>query len=192
MTFTSAAFSMDIFEAANAVNGVTAETTISEAKKYAVEGTTITLPYKVDVESVYINGLEKADEADKGKFSVAAVDGGTGAIITFSAEDVQAGELVEVFFDHAVADVHTLNMTTTNPSARGTLTARWPVYAGSDDGSESAIKGHVEVFVPLCRVSSLPGFSNSYKTASTFALTFSALDAGRPDGLWYTIRYIPA
>lgn len=192
MTFTSAAFSMDLFEAANAVNGVDEKAMIAEAKKYDVVGGTIVLPYKVDAESIYINGLEKGETAGEGVFTVEVDEELGSATITFGKTDVADGDQVEVFFEREVEGVHTLNMTTTNPSARGSLTARWPVYAGSDDGAESAIKGYVEVFVPLCRVNALPGFSTSYKSASTFALGFTAMDAGRSDGLWYTIRYIPA
>lgn len=192
MNFTSAAFTMDMFEAANAVTGVDEKAIISEAKKYDVVGGTVVLPYKVEAESIYINGLNKGETAGEGIFSVEIDEDMPSATITFSETDVKDGDQIEVFFDREVEGVHTLNMTTTNPSARGSLTARWPVYAGSDNGAESAIKGYVEVFVPLCRVSALPGFSTSYKSASTFALGFSAMDAGRSDGLWYTIRYIPA
>lgn len=190
MTFTSAAFSMDLFEAANAVNGVDGVIVTSEAKKYDVAGGTIVVPYKVDVESIYINGMEQGETAGEGIYSVETDEELGSVTITFAG--IEDGTQIEVFFDREVEGGHSLNMTTTNPSARGSLTARWPVYAGSDDGAESAIKGYVEVFVPLCRVSTLPGFSTNYKSAATFALGFSALDAGRSDGLWYTIRFIPA
>lgn len=192
MVFTSAEFSMDMFSAANAVDGVDATAMISEVKSYMVTANSIVIPYKTDVESIYINGLEKADAIGEGVFTVEVDEDMPSTTITFNEGEVEEGTEIEVFFDREVENVHTLNMTTSAPSSRGSVTARWPLYAGSQDGAESAIKGYIQIEIPLCRVTALPGFDSSYKTASTQSVTFSAMDAGRADELWYLIRYIPA
>lgn len=192
MTFTSAEFTMEMFEAANGVNAVDGTAMISEVKSYMVTGNSIVIPYKVDADSIWINGLEKDNAAGEGKFAVEVEEQGNSTTITFGEGDVEDGTDVEVFFDREVENVHTLNMTTSAPSSRGSVTARWPLYAGSEDGAESAIKGYIQIEIPLCRVTALPGFDSSYKTASTQSVTFSAMDAGRADELWYLVRFIPA
>ncbi|MDO4357276.1 MAG: hypothetical protein Q4E13_12280 [Clostridia bacterium] len=189
ITFTSAEFTMDMFSAANGVDGVDGAVNIEEVKKYTVTGNKITIPYKVDADSVYIRGMEAADAVGEGKYTVTPGDESTE--IAFNTGEVPDGTDVQVFFEREVENVHTLNMTTSAPSSRGSVTARWPLYAGSNDGAESAVKGYVQIEIPLCRVTALPGFDTSYKTAATNAVTFSAMDAGRADELWYLLRYIP-
>lgn len=192
MTFTSAEFTMEMFEAANGVNAVDGTEMISEVKSYMVTGNSIVIPYKVDADSVWINGLEKGNAAGEGKFAVEVEEQGNSTTITFAEGDIEDGTDVEVFFDREVENVHTLNMTTSAPSSRGYVTARWPLYAGSEDSAESSIKGYIQIEIPLCRVTALPGFDSSYKSASTQSVTFSAMDAGRADELWYLVRFIPA
>ena len=42
-----------------------------------------------------------------------------------------------------------------------------------------------------CRATALPGFDNSYKSAATNSVTFSAIDAKRPDKKFYDIIFEP-
>lgn len=41
-----------------------------------------------------------------------------------------------------------------------------------------------------CRVTAQPGLDGSYKSASTFQFTLSAMDAKRPDDACYSIAYV--
>lgn len=192
MTLTSAEFTMEMFEAANGVNAVDETVFIDEVKSYPVVSNSIIIPFKVDAESVYINGLTKGDAVAEGVFTVEVSEDEAETVITFNEGEFENDTDVEVFFDREVENVRTLNMTTGAPSSRGAAFMRWPLYAGSEDGAESAIKGYIQLEVPLCRVTALPGFDSSYKTASTQSITLSAMDAGRADERWYALRYIPA
>lgn len=159
MTFTSAEFTMDMFEAANAIEGKEGTSFIEEVRSFNVVGNKITIPYKIDANTIYIRGMVKATAPVTGKYSVTVSD--TESVVTFAEGDFAAGDAVQVFYDREVADVHTLTMTTSAPSARGAVTARWPLYAGSKDGAEAAIKGYLQIEIPLCRVTALPGFDTS-------------------------------
>ena len=182
---------MDMFSAANGVNGSTAKEWVDETRSYVVSSNAITIPYKINADDVYIDGMKMAESepSSEGEYKVDAQDGNS--TITFNEGDFDDGAEVQVFFQREVENVHTMNTTTTAPSSRGEVIARWPVYAGSNDGAESAIKGYVQIMMPLARVTALPGFDTSYKTAATNAVTFSAMDAGRADELWYRIQFIP-
>ena len=74
---------------------------------------------------------------------------------------------------------------------KGSLYAHWPVYSSGTDCTESAIKGWLHLYVPRVRVTALPGFDNSYKSAATNGVTFSAIDPKRADEKMYDIYYEP-
>lgn len=52
-------------------------------------------------------------------------------------------------------------------------------YNSGDDCSEAGIKGYYYVRVFLARITTVPGFDTSYKSAATFQFTLTALDASR-------------
>ena len=74
---------------------------------------------------------------------------------------------------------------------KGSLYAHWPVYSSGTDCTESAIKGWLHLYVPRVRVTALPGFDNSYKSAATNGVTFAAIDPKRADEKMYDIYYEP-
>ena len=59
------------------------------------------------------------------------------------------------------------------------------------NGTESAIKGWLHLYLPRVRVTALPGFDNSYKSASTNSVTFAAIDPKRADEKMYDLCYEP-
>ena len=80
---------------------------------------------------------------------------------------------------------------TNSTTAKGSLYAHWPVYSSGTDCTESAIKGWLHLYVPRVRVTALPGFDNSYKSAATNGVTFAAIDPKRADEKMYDIYYEP-
>lgn len=77
-------------------------------------------------------------------------------------------------------------------AAVGEAVMKWPVYAAGDDCTDSAIKGYAILRLYRCRVTQMPGFDTSYKSAATNAVTFSAMDAKKADGEIYELAYIDA
>ena len=49
----------------------------------------------------------------------------------------------------------------------------------------------MHLYVPRVRATALPGFDNSYKSASTNSITFSAIDPRRADKKMYEMIYEP-
>ena len=74
--------------------------------------------------------------------------------------------------------------------AAGEAVLKWPVYASGDDCTDSAIKGYVIMRLYRARITQLPGFDSSYKSAETFSFELSAMDAKRDDGMIYDIAYV--
>jgi hypothetical protein len=92
----------------------------------------------------------------------------------------------------AIETATVVNVMTDGATARGELTFEWPVYSSGDDCAESSTKGYVIATIHRARVTALPGFDSSYKSASTNSVTVSALDPKRPDKKMYSIAWIDA
>ena len=75
-------------------------------------------------------------------------------------------------------------------SAIGEAILAYPVYGSGDDCTESSIIGTVYLKVYRARITGQPGFETSYKSASTFQFTLSAMDAKRADEAVYSIAYV--
>lgn len=181
---------MEMFEAANDINGDTNEYAVEKAEKFVVDAShKITLPAGVDGAEVYIDKFEATEgELASGKYKVESVSEG-GDTITFHT-DVESGEEVLVFYTETSDKAYNLNVTTDAAAARGEVIMTWPVLSASDDGATSSVKGQLQIVVPMARVTAMPGFDTSYKTAATNAVTFSAMDAHKADGSWYSMHFI--
>ena len=182
-----------MFAMANAVSMKQGDMATLESRLYEVKaGLKITLPFEVQEKSVRINGYTEADEAATGKFAVKiATDTSPSTEITFFEGDVEAGDTLRVTYRRRVNGASVATVKTNSTTAKGALYAHWPVYSSGTDCTESAVKGYLHLFVPRVRVTALPGFDNSYKSASTNAVTFSAIDPKRADNKMYDLYYEP-
>lgn len=198
VTFTSSEFSMEMFEMVNTGLGSTKDIGIYQSQTCdVVAGTgdalTITLPFEVEASTVKIRGLEYSTAAGEGKFTVAVTPyaEGTAAqtVITLDAGDAAAGDVVIVFFKRRIVDAYVSSIYTNSTSSKGEVTMHFPVYSSGEDCSAAAIKGVVHIRVPRMRVTAQPGFSLSYKSASTNAVTFAAVDPKRVDKKMCDIIY---
>lgn len=195
-TFASSQFSLDMFQMANATNIVDGDFGTLETKRYEVEnGLKITIPYECQANSVKIRGLEEAVAVAAGKFKVtitaatAEADGKTE--ITLNDGDATVGDTIRVSYRRRVVGAQKMTVTTKATTAKGALYAHWPVYSSGTDCTESAVKGWLHLYLPRCRVTALPGFDNSYKSASTNSVTFAAIDPKRADEKMYDLYYEP-
>lgn len=188
-SFTSAQFSMDMFDMANDVT--------TESKAWSVYDTglfevgsdlTFTMAKLAESGTTYIRNLAEDTALGTGKYTVTVVPTsgtiGPRSKIAFYTGDVVSGDTVRVTY--SVSETATVGeVLTTGSAARGELTMRWPVYSAGIDCTEAAVKGWVVVHIFRCRVSALPGFDTSYKTAMTNGVTFSTMDPRRPgEELW--------
>lgn len=180
-TFESAQFKLDLFEMANGAQQEEGDFGMLESNRFEVEaGLKITVPYEVKAGSVIIRGLEEAQTAAAGKFTVAitasAADTAGSTVITFNEGDVTVGQVVRVVYQRRVVAAAKVTIKTTSTTAKGSLFAHWPVYSDGTNCADASKKGILHMYIPRVRVTALPGFSNSYKSASTNGLTFAAMD----------------
>lgn len=64
-------------------------------------------------------------------------------------------------------------------------------YSDGTNCADAAIKGYLHLHLYRCRVTALPGFSNSYKQAATNGLTFAAMDPKKGNKAMYDLVYEP-
>ena len=195
-TFASSQFTLDMFALANAAKAIEGDVGTLETKRYEVgTGQTVTLPFEVQEGSVKIRGLALADEAAAGSFSVnitaATADAAGSTVITLAADDATAGDTIRISYRRRVVGAQRVQVRTDSTTAKGALYAHWPVYSSGTDCTESSIKGWLHLYIPRVRVTALPGFDNSYKSASTNSITFAAIDPKRADSKMYELDYEP-
>ena len=181
---------------ANATNITDGDFGTLETKRFEVEdGLKITIPYECQTGSVKIRGMEEATTAAAGKFTVsitpAAADTDGKTEITLYTGDAVVGDTIRVSYRRRVVGASKLTVKTNATTAKGALYAHWPVYSSGTDCTESAIKAWLHLYLPRVRVTALPGFDNSYKSASTNSVTFSAIDPKRADEKMYDLYYEP-
>lgn len=196
-TFASSQFDLTMFEMANASNMEEGDVGVTESGRYEVDDTMkIVLPFEVQAGSVKIYGQKEGTTTpETGEFAVkitAATSSAAGSTeVTFKAGDVAKGDTIRVSYRRRVVNASIVNVTGKNTTAKGELLAHWPVYSSGTDCTEASVKGYLHLDIFRVRVTALPGFDNSYKSASTNSITFSALDPKRADGKVYRLFYEP-
>lgn len=172
-----------------------ADTSTLESKLFTVRtGLTIEIPYQTKEGSVKIKGFKEldGDTPEAGKFTV---DHGTEAepktVITFKEGDCEVGHEMRVSYRRRVNGASTVNVLTNSRMATGSLTVHWPVYSSGTDAEQSSVKGYLHLEIFRVRVSSVPSFDNSYKSASTTSLTFGALNPRSASERMYALSYEP-
>ena len=82
-------------------------------------------------DSVIIRGLEEAQAAAAGKYSVAITASGASTdgktVITFNDGDVTVGQTVRVAYQRRVVGSSKVPVKTTSTTAKGSLFAHWPL-----------------------------------------------------------------
>lgn len=196
MTLTSGQFDAELFSMANKVDyvhrGGTGEETyaLATSERYNVGAdNVITLDHVAVPGTIYISGLEETSEQTvaEGTYKVGTTQGDNAkTTITFAAAD--SLKFVEVVYDYEQEAMEAI--IDNKSSAIGQAACIWPVYGSGDDCTESDIIGYYVVKVFRARITTAPGFDTSYKSAATFQLTLTALDAKRNDGGCYSTAYI--
>lgn len=196
-TFESSEFTLDMFAMANSVE-VKADDDykVQTSKRFEVEeGLIVKLPADMDTDSIFINGFVAGEAAAEGVYKLtpgtdanegASADA-TPATLTFAEGDVAVGDTIRIAYKRKVESANVATVLTNSATAKGSLTATWPVYSAGTDCTEASTKALLHVFVPRVRVTALPGFDSSYKSAATQGLTFTALDPKRADEKMFDI-----
>ena len=135
------------------------------------------------IKDVFINGLKKGTD-------FTWTEGENGKTVQLNSGVITKPVTLEVTYvvEHPDTDVIEID---NKSSAIGEATMKFPVYNNGDDCTDASIKGYYVIKIYRCRVTTMPGFDGSYKSPSTFQLTWSAMDAKRNDGKDYICGYVP-
>ena len=197
ISMTSGQFNADLFALANGTKfdaDSSYTTYITEHLTPDATAHTVTLSQTPLTNSVSIAGMEEgttaADEtpasgntpATNAKFAV------SGTTVTFPTSIT--GE-VEISYEYTVSGAKVAQIDN-QTSAIGEAVFKWPVYNSGEDCTDAAVKGYVIMKVYRCRVTQMPGFDTSYKSAATNQVTWATMDAKRDDGKSYSIAYVDA
>lgn len=188
MQATSGEFNADLFAMANNTDFASGTVKTPHSLETAV-GT----DKKVEItsaasikDSIIINGMTVGEAAADGVYAVTET-GDAGAYTTTITFNNEMDNVEITYFTEDEGDVIEVS---NSEAAMGELIAKWPVYANGTEVAAAGVKGYVLMDVFKCRVTQMPGFDTSYKSAATNAVTFSTMDARRDDGNVYSIAYI--
>lgn len=175
VSLTSGKFEAEMFSMANATDfEENAEYAVPQSEYVTLDGEKKAVLTQTPIEgSIVIEGLTAEDYTVSEK------------TITFT-EAQDSPILVNYEYNQTAREA----LITNQNSAIGEAIMVYPVYGSGDDCTQSAIIGKVILKVYKARVSGQPGLNGSYKSASTFDMTLTALDAKRPDGAAYSIAYV--
>lgn len=195
-SFTSAKFSMALFEMAHNEASTTASD-IARPKTIRVDVTGDAGSFtdaKADVTKVYINGLTlvgaEVTPLTTGKFHATLAQ--STVSLAFYADDVADGTTIDVTYYTKLEAGTQLTIPTEGASARGELTFTYPVYSSGIDCEDASLLGELVIVIYKARVTTAPGFDSSYKSASTNQVTVTAMDPRRQDGAMYDMFFIEA
>lgn len=199
MQATSGQFNADLFAMANNKTFAAREYKVPFSAMYEIEsGNTVVIESNVSIlNDIVIDGMAMGDAAanatdsEDAKFAASEVAPSEESSVyktTITLPDEFTGDAIEItYYETQNANVIEIDNKT---AAVGELIAKWPVYATGDESDAAGVKGYVLMKVYKCRVTAMPGFDTSYKSAATNAVTFSALDPKRPDEAIYNIAYV--
>lgn len=197
ITFESSQFTLDMFAMANASKITAGDFGAVETAKFEVSSAhKITIPYEVKEGSVHIRGMEETTStATTGKFKVTITEAGEDTAgsteVEFATGDFAEGDEIRVSYNRRVVNASMVSVSTKATTAKGSLYADWPVYTDGTNCADAARKGCLHLYLPRVRATALPGFSNSYKSASTHSVTFAAIDPKRADNKMFDLYYEP-
>ena len=169
MQLTSGEFNAELFAMANKQEYTKKDFGVPQTEWLTLDSSfKMTLKHTPISGTVSIKGMEEATAAAEGKFSV------EGNVVTFVEADATADTIeVSYEFNEEMEQILIDNKS----SAIGECTLEYPVYDSGEDCSEAGIIGYYYVRVFRARITTMPGFDASYKSAQTYQFTLTALDA---------------
>lgn len=180
MQLTSGEFNAELFAMANAVEKYTTATFgVPQTEWLKMDANKkVTLKHTPNDQPVSIKGLNGSGQA-----ADFTIDGNE---ITFTEASTETME-ISYEFDEQLEQILIDNKS----SAIGECTLEYPVYSSGEDCTEASIIGYYYVRVFLARITAVPGFDASYKSAQTYQFTLTALDAShrRNDEYAYVCAY---
>lgn len=194
MQCTSGQFNAELFAMANGQNFAEKEFYVPFTKTFEVDSTkVVTLEHDGIVDNddypVTVEGMERVDgdgTIATGCYDVSAVTANKCTITVGDMTNDEGITSIDVTY-YVKQNVKAIDIDNKS-TAVGSLIAKWPVYSSGEEGNAGGVKGHLIMHVGKCRITAMPGFDTSYKSAATNSVTFSVME-NRGDEAAYTIAY---
>lgn len=194
MQCTSGQFNADLFAMANGQTFAEKTIYIPFTKTFEVDSTkAVELEHAGLVDTadhpITVDGMEKAEGSGSlqpGFYAVSDIASNKCTVTVGDMTNAEGIDYIEVtyYVEQTVKAIDIDNKST----AVGSLIAKWPVYSSGEEGNAGGVKGHLLMQVGKCRITAMPGFDTSYKSAATNSVTFSVME-NRGDEAAYTIAY---
>lgn len=138
----------------------------------------------------YIEGMTLTAGATPtaGSFIFTAGTEGAAPVVTLLADDVAGVQSITIFYDEKLTGTSTVAVRDNVASASGAAEMRYRVYGA---GENASVIGYLIIQIYKAKVTSKPGFENSYGQSGTHSVTFTSLDAGRQDHNMYELIFQP-
>ena len=203
MQCTSGQFNADLFAMANGQNFKDSIMYVPFTKTIEIQAGVSSYTLEVqgtlvntEAHPITIDGMEKVKDAGTGSLEAgfykvgeptAGTEGKYTAAITLgdTANDEGVNYISVTYY--VQTDVKKIDIDNKS-TAVGSLIAKWPVYSSGEEGNAGGVKGHLLMQVGKCRITAMPGFDTSYKSAATNSVTFSVME-NRGDEAAYSIAY---
>lgn len=187
MQLTSGEFNAELFSMANAIEDsndyVLDDFEVPQAEWLKLDANRqLTLKHTPIAGTVSIKKMTLGTTAAAGVYTI------EDNVITFAEADATDATIeVNYVFNEKLEQILIDNKS----AAIGECTLEYPVYGTGDDCSEANIIGYYYVRVFRARITTMPGFDASYKSAQTYQFTLTALDAShlRNDEYAYVCAY---
>lgn len=165
------------------MNNTTVETktdyTVRDGDNYlieedAVDNTLAGFTIKGTVSNLAIEGFTKMEGTatpTTGKFQIQA--DGEDTKVTFLKSDVIVGDVIPVVYDRVKSKAYVVEVPQSIKAATGKLTRITPIYAENDEGSD--VKAQIRDVFSKVKVTTVPGFDQSYKSESSHTIEFQSI-----------------
>lgn len=152
--------------------------------------TTVDIELPLGALNPYIEGmtLGTGDAPAAGSFTFTAGTESAKPVITLLAADVEGVASITIFYDEKLTGTSTVAVRDNVASASGSAEMRYRVYGS---GENASVIGYLIIQIYKAKVTSKPGFENSYGQSGTHSVTFTSLDAGRQDHNMYELIFQP-
>lgn len=206
MQLTSGQFDSSMFALANGGDfeaDATYKMPVTEVLKVASNLITLSSTEQIAAADVLINGMDRVTStpAASGKYYPTSTESSGVYTTTVAFYSGDFADNAEVEVTYYVPKSNALSIESTNSkSAVGEAILMWPVYNGGESTdttsgtfSSNDVKGYIIMDVYRARVTQVPGFDTSYKSAATNSITLATMDpenAGH-GGAAYKITYVP-
>lgn len=190
ITINSARFMMDMVELSTGGTSSSGSADFLHLlENFTITDNKITIPFAVKTGSVVIDGLtETLSETPATKeFKVTVASNSTD--VTFFIGEFANDTVIPVSYEETISESYIVDVLTNSTTSTCSVKLQTPIYENDTDDSD--VVGHIQFEVYKAQIIKKLNVDGGYKSAKTFDIEMSALDARRADKKLFSIKFIP-